>query len=153
MLADVAVRVRKIYIIDGYIHSLDLRQLNEVSARLAIDQTISILKGNAQTCYATEVMQVGSLLYGLKIFYSEKNRCNWEGSHSIGYVIMFIILTLGMILVFKWFLKLAELIIIVIMHAKTSILRMFAPREPERPLFVFGASQRRPLLLRLREPL
>jgi len=141
MLADVAVRVRKINIINGYVHSL--RELPEVGE--TIDEAITVLKANAQICYATEVMQVLCLIYGLKVFYSEDNRCNWEGKHSIGYVVMFMDLTLGMILVFKWFLKLAEMLVILLSAAAiklNSILR----RRP-------GVNLREPLMMRLRQPL
>lgn len=85
------------------------------------------------------------LLYGLRVFYSEDNRCNWEGKHSIGYVVMFMDLTLGMILVFKWFLKLAEMLVILLATAMITIQDMIRRRP--------GLNLREPLMMRLREPL
>lgn len=90
-------------------------------------------------------MQVLCLLYGLKVFYSEDNRCNWEGRHSIGYVVMFMDLTLGMILVFKWFVKLAEMLLILLSAAALKLISILRRRP--------GVNLREPLMMRLRQPL
>ena len=167
MLADLAIRAKKIYIIDGYIESLShIPPISEVSARLAIDHTIQIMKGNAVASQIVEVIQVGCIMYGLNKFYSEDNKCNWEGNHSIGYVIMFIILTLGMILVFKWFLKLSELLIIFLVTTKNWVISLCTARRRRgpavaAPIYNFNNGAVRPLLSdhhsnllsRLREPL
>jgi len=53
------------------------------------------------------------MIYGQLLFYSERNICDWETSRSFGYAIMFLILTFGMLLIFKWVLKIMELIFLV----------------------------------------
>jgi hypothetical protein len=63
-----------------------------------------------------EVSQVAWLSYGFTIFYSEENECNWESKHSFGYVVMFMLLTLGMILIFKWVLKACEILYVIYKH-------------------------------------
>ena len=61
------------------------------------------------------------------MFYSEENQCSWESKHSFGYVVMFIILTLGLILVLKWVMKTLEIVIF--------LLKVFKHRiSPSAPL-------------------
>ena len=78
------------------------------------------------------------LCYGLKIFYSEENECNWESKHSFGYVVMFMMLTLGMILIFKWLLKACEILIIIYRYYHQ---------------LLFSGQQDRNLITRISQPL
>jgi hypothetical protein len=60
-----------------------------------------------------EIFEVVWILKGLKTFYSEDNVCSWEKSHSFGYILMFVMLTLGFILILKWTFKMLEILLVV----------------------------------------
>jgi hypothetical protein len=87
------------FVIDGYLeregHPLRvMRRLKSV----AVAQTLG------------EFLFACWIVYGLEMFYSEENQCNWESKHSFGYVVMFIILTLGLIFVLKWMMKALDIV-------------------------------------------
>lgn len=86
------------FIIDGYLERE--RQPRRVMRTLKSVAMAETLGEFLFTCW---------LVYGLEMFYSENNQCNWESKHSFGYVVMFIILTLGLILVLKWMMKALDL--------------------------------------------
>jgi hypothetical protein len=82
--------------------------------RLNMIHVISKLKLVSILLSCSELLQVAWIIYGLHVFYSEDNSCNWESKHSFGYVVMFMNLTLGFILIFKWFFKLLEILLILL---------------------------------------
>ena len=55
-----------------------------------------------------ELIGVSWIIYGQSLFYSGQNTCNWEKRHSSAYIMMFLMLTFGMILIFKWIIKFLE---------------------------------------------
>lgn len=68
--------------------------------------------------FAIEIISVGWIIYGEMIFYSDNNTCNWENRHSSSYIMMFLLLTFGMILIFKWVLKILETTCIILKKIK-----------------------------------
>ena len=108
MLFEVFSRSRKVYVSEQFLNSTIGATPGAI--RVSMRTAISKLKAISIVSTTVELLLVAWIFYGLHIFYSEENTCNWETKHSFGYVVMFIILTLGMILIFKWFLKIIEVI-------------------------------------------
>ena len=87
------------FVIDGYLErEARPRQVMRTLKSVAVAQTLG------------EFLFACWIVYGLEMFYSEDNQCNWESKHSFGYVVMFIVLTLGLILVLKWMMKALDLV-------------------------------------------
>ena len=60
-----------------------------------------------------EALALAWILYGEIIFYSEENTCALETKHnSFSYLLMFLLLTFGLILVFKWAVRLLEVMLL-----------------------------------------
>eukprot|EP00347_Sterkiella_histriomuscorum_P023919 403332933 len=97
MLVDAIFRVMRIYKIDKFL-----------SEQISMSRIIKSLKKLALIEMVIELAGVGWIIYGEKIFYSDQNTCNWENRHSSTYIMMFLLLTFGMILIFKWVLRLLE---------------------------------------------
>ena len=138
MLTQVVVKAYEIHFIDQCI-----------SRQVAMAATLKRLKVVAIVDNMCEMGQVAWVLYGLLLFYSEDNTCNWETRRSFGYIVMFLILTLGMILIFKWILKLMEVVLVLLKYIKNlivpplrrsdrvSLSRMLSPLQPE----IFSVSE------------
>jgi hypothetical protein len=112
---------RKLFLIDSYLERLIARPFAE-EARGRLLHTLERLKSLSIGLQVSEVLQVAWLLRGLSAFYSEANVCSWEKSHSLAaYVLMFVMLTLGFMLILKWAFKLLAVALILATAAKTLI--------------------------------
>ena len=98
MITDAVIRFIKVNKID--------RQFR--AGVFSINNMIRDLKKLAVIEFIIEIVGVSWIVYGEMIFYSENNTCNWENRHSSSYIMMFLLLTFGMILIFKWVLKVLE---------------------------------------------
>jgi hypothetical protein len=85
---------------------------------------IKSLKVIALVELVSELLCMGWIVYGEVIFYSDQNTCSWESKHSFAYIIMFLLLTFGMILIFKWVLKALEVICQVVRLIKLGCRRL-----------------------------
>ena len=85
--------------------------------------TLRKLKVWATLAHVLELFQVIWILNGLNMYNSEENECNWETKFNFGFVAMFMAVTLGMILVIKWFFKALEVMIIIFQYLKRTLSR------------------------------
>ncbi|TNV82168.1 hypothetical protein FGO68_gene16731 [Halteria grandinella] len=122
LFINVVMIARKLFIIDAYLDRIIARQMPYQEARGHLAQTIHHLKSIAVFIQFNEVFEVLWIFKGLKTFYSEDNVCSWEKSHSFGFILMFVVLTLGFILILKWTFKLLEIVLIVLNTLKRLVL-------------------------------
>ncbi|CDW84030.1 ring-finger-containing ubiquitin ligase [Stylonychia lemnae] len=104
---------------------------------LSMNRVIKELKKIAILELMIEIISVSWIIYGEMIFYSENNTCNWENRHSSSYIMMFLLLTFGMILIFKWVLKILETTCN-IQDDNPSFTTMITPIQPE--IFIISTS-------------
>ncbi len=108
MLGDAALKAMKVKVVDAYLrHRRNMPVILNRLKLFAIIETIG------------ELICLAWIGYGEIIFYSEENSCNWETRHSFSYIMMFLLLTFGMILIFKWALKLIEILCIIAKNIKS----------------------------------
>ena len=109
MISDAIVRGYKINKVDKFLEG-----------GLSMNRLIKELKKIAIIELMIEIISVGWIIYGETIFYSDNNTCNWENRHSSSYIMMFLLLTFGMILIFKWILKILETLCVLLRKIKFS---------------------------------
>jgi len=114
MISDAIVRGYKINKVDKYL-------LGGGVGSLSMNRLIKELKKIAIIELMIEIISVGWIIYGETIFYSDNNTCNWENRHSSSYIMMFLLLTFGMILIFKWMLKILETSCVILRKIKFNL--------------------------------
>lgn len=107
MLGDATLKAMKVKCVDAYLrHRRNMARILKTLKIFALVETLG------------ELVCLAWIGYGEIIFYSEENSCNWETRHSFSYIMMFLLLTFGMILIFKWALKLIEILCLIAKNFK-----------------------------------
>ena len=120
MMLDIILRGYKLHYVEQYANN-----------RASMTLTIKRLKFIALAQTFEELGGVSWVIYGFSIYYSVENQCNWETKHSFGYILMFLMLTLGMILLVKWLFKamiIAAITLKTLLHTIFGTLMFFSRR-------------------------